>query len=717
MSSEVATQKQITDPGTVMGTVGYMSPEQVRGHEANHCSDIFSFGSVLYEMLSGQRAFRRETLAETMTAILKEEPEELSETTARINPPLEKIVRRCLEKRPERRFHSAHDLAFALEALSSSTSSPRTENLLTAPLPSEKRSKRLPWFIAGLALILAGGAFAFSYFSKESGDSDGAISVRLPVAIPEGVVPNFDVETHSLALSLDGRQLAFVAYSEGQRGIWLRPLNTLDSQRLSGTEGGYSIFWSPDSRHLAFFADGKLKRVEVSSKSLQTVCSLPKGKDASGTWGKDGTILFSEEGSGEVFRVAASGGTASLLVPRTGDWTLRWLHFLPDGRRFLFYRYGEEEQKGGIFAGSLDSNETKQVAPMPFTRPQYVDTGYLLYPREGSLVAQPFDEKALRFTGEPSVVVDRLPYFDKTGWADFSASGNGVLAYMTDFPKTRLVWLDRGGRDIAQIGSPGDFATVRLSPDGQRAALTINDPRLFSGDVWIQDLVRNTRTLFVSGPADDTNPAWSPDGRRLAYFSCCEDSSTLHIKEPGDPGKGQLPLKDQSFVEVLDWSLDGKFVIYGFNGNLWVLPFSDNAKPYALMETQTNETDARFSPDVQWVAFVSEETGRPEVYVTRLDKPGEKWRISNEGGASPRWRRDGKELFYWTKDRRFMSVPITPGPKFEAGPPAQLFKADPASLDYDVALDGQRFLFITSAHGTQSLPFAVVVNWMSDLKR
>ena len=716
ISSEVATQKQITDPGTVMGTVGYMSPEQVRGHEANHCSDIFSFGSVLYEMLSGRRAFHRETMAETMTAILKEEPEELNEKATKVNPALEKIVRRCLEKRPERRFHSAHDLAFALEALSSSSSSSRTETLL-APPPGEPWNKRLPWFIAGLALILAGGALAFLFFGKAAGESDGSISVRLPVAIPEGVLPNFDVETHSLALSPDGRQLAFVAYSEGQRTVWLRPLNTLVSQPLPGTEGAYSIFWSPDSRHLAFFADGKLKRVEVSSKSLQTVCSLPKGRDASGSWGQDGTIIFSEEDSGEIFRVVASGGTASIVVPRTAAGTLRWVHFLPDGRRFLFYRYNEGEQKGGIFSGTVDSAQITQVAPMVFTRPQYVNAGYLLYPREGSLVAQPFDEKALRFTGEPSVVVDRLPYFDKTGWADFSASGNGVLAYMADFPKARLVWLDRGGRDIAQIGSPGDLATVRLSPDGQRAALTINDPRLFTGDLWIQDLTRDTRTLFVSGPADDAYPMWSPDGRQLAYFSCCEDSSTLHIKALGDPGKGQIPLKDQSFVAPFDWSLDGKFIIYGFNGDLRVLPFWDNAKPYALMETQTSESEARFSPDAQWVAFVSEETGRPEVYVTRFDKPGEKWRISNEGGVTPRWRGDGKELFYWTKDRKFMAVPITPGPTFKSGPPTQLFKADPVSLDYDVAVDGQRFLFITSAPGSQPLPFAVVVNWMSDLKR
>lgn len=712
ISSEVATQKQITDPGTVMGTVGYMSPEQVRGYEADHRSDIFSFGSILYEILSGQRAFRRETMAETMTAILKEEPEELSETKTRTNPQLDRIVRRCLEKRPERRFHSAHDLAFALEALSDSSSSGRTEINLALPPAREKWGKRFPWVVAGLALLLAGSALAFSYFRKVS---DDPIQARLPVAMSADVIPSVDVETHNLALSPDGRHLAFVAYSHGQRSIWLRPLNTLSAQPLPETAGAFSIFWSPDSRYLAFFAEGKLKRIEISSKSLQTLCNLTKGGDASGAWGAAGTIVFSEEDSGQIFRVPAAGGTPSVLVSRATGNTQRWVSFLPDGRRFLFYKAPEVgDQSAGLFAGAIDSDQIKQVAPMPPARAQYVN-GYLLYPREGSLVAQPFDERTLSLSGEPFVVIERLPYFDKTGAAEFSASAQGVLAYMTELPKTRLVWLDRGGRELAQVGTPADFGDVRLSPDGQRAALTINDPRLGSGDIWIQDLARDTRTLFVSGPADDADTSWSPDGRRLAYFSCCEDVSTLHLKETGATNTAQVPIKDQYFIPPNDWSRDGKFIIYGFNGDLWVLPVSENAKPYVLMQTQTFENDARFSPDGKWVAFVSEETGRHEVYLTRFDKPGEKWRISSEGGQSPRWRNDGKELFYWTTDRKLMAVPIKLGDSFDAGSPTELFKADPLSRNYDVVADGQRFLLIASAPGTQSLPFAVVFNWMADL--
>ena len=283
----------------------------------------------------------------------------------------------------------------------------------------------------------------------------------------------------------------------------------------------------------------------------------------------------------------------------------------------------------------LTPQQIRQVAQMEPTRAQYVKGGYLLYPRDGSLLAHPFDEKNLRFTGEPTVIVERLPYFDKTGWADFSASENGVLAYMTEFPKNRLVWLDRTGREIAQVSAPDYYAQLRLSPDGQKAALMIPDPRTGSGDLWILDLARDTRTRFVSGATDDSGPVWSPDGRRLSYFSCCEkeDEPTLHIKDAGDTGKGQLPIKDQRFIAPQDWSQDGRFIIYEKDqSELWVLPLVGDVKPYAFIQTQSSDPNARFSPDGRWVAFVSEEAGRPEVYVTRFDKPGEKWRISIDGG-------------------------------------------------------------------------------------
>ena len=711
--TDIATRKVHTDPGTVMGSVGYMSPEQVRGRQVDHRSDIFSFGTVLYEMLSGQRAFRGESAVETLNAILKDEPRELTTTNGNITLPMERVVWHCLEKTTERRFQSATDVAFALESLSGVSSGFTQTTIPSTPVP-ETNHERLIWIGAVALLFVVAMALAVIGLRRTPTDVN---AVRFPIVIPEGSIPYADVETHNMSVSPEGRYLAFVAFSAGQRVLWVRPLGALTAQALPGTEGAYSVFWSPDSRNLAFFADGKLKRIEVSGKSLQTVCSLPVAGDASGTWGSEGTILFSEDWDGNIYRVPATSGTPSLLVENKSRSARRWIHFLPDGRRFLFYKYHENQNNAGIYAGSLDSSEIRQVAPMPPTRAQYVTGGYLLYPRDGSLVARPFDEKNLRFAGEPTVVVERLPYFDKTGWADFSASENGVLAYMTEFPKTRLVWLDRTGRETGQIGAPGDYLQLRLSPDGQKAALRINDPRTISGDLWIQDLMRDTRTRFVSGATDDSDPAWSPDGR-LTYFSCCEDESTLHIKDSGDTGKGQLPIKDQRFISPQDWSRDGRFIIYQKDqSELWVLPLSGNGKPYAFIQTQSSDPSARFSPDGQWVAFVSEETGRQEVYVTRFEKPGEKWRISTEGGNLPRWRRDGRELFYLMTDGRVMAVLIKPGTEFDAGSPTPLFKADPLSRDYDVTADAQRFLFIASAPGTQLLPFAVALNWTTELNR
>ena len=712
--TDIATRKVQTNPGTVMGTVGYMSPEQVRGRAVDHRSDIFSFGAVLYEMLSGKRAFHGDSAVETLNAILKEEPPELTKSNPNIAPALERVIWHCLEKSPERRFQSARDVAFALENVPTTSSGSTRTAIEGAPLHA-KNWERLIWTAAvALLLVIVISLAAIGL----RGTPTVVNAVRFPIVIPEGSVPYADVETHNISVSPDGRYLAFVAFSAGQRVLWVRPLGGLTAQALPGTEGAYSVFWSPDSRDLAFFADGKLKRIEVSGKSLQTVCSLPVAGDASGTWGSEGTIAFSEDGDGNIYRVPATGGTLSLLVENKSRSARRWIHFLPDGRRFLFYKYHEDQNNQGIYTGSLDSSQIRQVAPMPPTRAQYVKGGYLIYPRDGSLVAHSFDEKNLRFTGEPTVVVERLPFFDKTGWADFSASESGVLAYMTEFPKTRLVWLDRTGREIGQIGAPGDYSQLRLSPDGQKAALRINDPRTISSDLWIQDLARDTRTRFVSGATDDSDPAWSPDGRRLTYFSCCEDDSTLHIKDSGDTGKGQLPIKDQRFISPQDWSQDGRFIIYEKDqSELWVLPLSGDGKPYAFVQSQSSDAGARFSPDGRWVAFVSEETGRQEVYVTRFDKPGEKWRISTDGGNLPRWRRDGRELFYLMTGGKVMAVQVKPGAEFVAGPPMPLFKADPLSADYDVTADGQRFLFIASAPGTQLLPFAVVLNWMADLKR
>ena len=713
--SEIDTRKQITDPGTVMGTVAYMSPEQVRGQPADHRSDIFSFGSILYEMLSGRRAFRRDTMAETMTAILKEEPPDVSESNPKINPALERIVRRCLEKQPARRFQTATDLAFALESVSGSHAS----NSFPAAASGAGNDSRhlLAWAttaVFALALI-ASIAIGFTYLKHSNGQ---AISGRFPISMPAGAYPVADMEEHNLAISPNGQYLAFVAYVQGKRTLWVRPIGSLAAQELPGTDDAYSVFWSPDSKFIAFFADSKLLRVEPSGKSLQSVCNLPSHGDSSGTWGSAGTIVFSQDAGGKVYRVPANGGTPSLLFADESGRALRWVQFLSDGRRFIFCkRTNREQTAAAVYAGSIDSAETKQIEPMPPTRAVFTKGGYLLYARDQTLVAQAFDEKNLRLTGEPVVIVEHIPHHEKSGWCEFSASDNSELAYMTEFPQTRLAWFDRGGREIGQVGAPGNYNAVRLAPDGQRAALDISGERSFSDDLWIEDLTRGTRTPFASGTDDEGEPVWSPDGKQLAYFSCCDDVSALHMKNVSDTGKGEMPIKDQWFITPQDWSRDGRYFIYGWQGNIWVLPMSGEAKPYLLIKTPFTESDSRLSSDGRWLAFVSNETGRDEVYVTRFDHPDEKWHVSTDGGSDPRWGREGQELFYLSPDKHLMLVPIKPGDKFDAGVPRELFKADPQTSGYDVAADGQRFLFVVTAPGAQLFPFAVITNWMAELKQ
>ncbi|HEX9425806.1 MAG TPA: protein kinase, partial [Pyrinomonadaceae bacterium] len=728
--TDIPTRRVDTEPGVLMGTVGYMSPEQVRGRILDQGSDIFSFGAVLYEMLSGRRAFRGESALDTMSAILKDDPPDLSHVDNNISPALDRLVSHCLEKNPQERFHSARDLGFALEAVSG-TSGQTVTSVTPLRVPSKNR-ERLVWIAITAALLLTTLVAVFFPFLRQT--QTRAHAVRFNVILPEKASFYSDVETHNLALSPDGRRLAFIAAKDASRFLWLYSLDELSPQPIPGTEGAYSPFWSPDNRYIAFFSQGKLKSLDISGLSVQTLCSLSGEIDTVGTWG-EGVILFSdqfneatpssitsaEKSSAAIYSVPATGGTPTLLTKST-KFKTTWVHFLPDGKRFLFYGRGDQPDTNGIYAASLDSPDGSLVFKIGYTRVEYAPPGYLLYAREGSLLAQPFDEKNLRVTGEPLTVVTRMPYFDKTGWAEFSASKNSVLAYASNLSISRLVWFDRNGREVGQVGVPSKYYALRLSPDGQQVALAVSDERTGTSDIWIHDLAHETRTRFAFGPTDDAEAVWSPDGRRLAFFSCCEGPSTLYIKELNDTGKGQSPLP-AGFRGPSDWSADGKFILYDeneptTNRDIWVLPIDSQQKPYPLFQTQFNESFAQFSPDGRWVAYLSNETGNDELYVARFDNPRERRRISTAGAAQPRWRRDGKELFYLAADKRLMAVPVKAGDTFETGEAVSLFKADSiVENSYDVSLEGQRFLVNVAERRTESMPFTVVLNWTSDLKR
>ena len=726
LETDVLTKPLNTKPGVILGTTGYMSPEQVRGQRVDHRSDIFAFGAVLYEMLSGRRAFKGETAVETLNAILKEDPSDLCTVTGEIDLALERIVRHCLEKSPDERFQSARDLTFALESLlSSSTSVP--------PGLTMKRSrvrKHLPW-IAAVLLLLTSIVFAALFVRR---GTTQASAVRFLVYPPnKGIFPS--QSGMPSAISPDGQWLAMIVLTEGRTQLFVRSLDSTVPHLLVGTEDAQNPFWSPDSRSIGFFAAGTVKRVEVTGGFPQTICMAAVPKDiANGTWGRDGTILFTgagnKRGSLSILRVPAAGGEPALVTePNSNRNYYFWPQFLPDGRHFLLLSFvvgtpNEHEAKdreSEILIGSLDSKETKFLLQAE-SRAVYAPPGYLLYVREGILLAHPFDAGKLTLTGEPFKVAESLLYFAPIGLADFSVSDNGVLAYEAATTSSTLVWYNRDGAQVGTVGTAADYNFPRLSPDGRQLAVSIREQRTGTTDVWTFDLSTGMQSRFTFDPGAEDSPVWSKDGRQIAFAADKRAPPYVHVKGLDDAGGGE-PVTEPGLVQIpLDWTQteEGQFIMFLEVGiaetgeDLMLLPLFGDHKPQPFLNTQFNESDARFSPSGKWVAYVSNESGRNEVYVRALKGSGEKWQISTGGGSSPRWRQE-KELFYMAADGRLMVVPLKTGTSFAHGAPTPLFHTDSPFVEYDVAPDGTRLLVKSTAN--QSIPVIVVMNWLAALNR
>jgi Tol biopolymer transport system component len=720
--ADAVTQPYVTRPGLLFGTPGYMSPEQIDGRPPDHRADIFSFGVVLYEMLAGRRAFEGESTIDTLNAIRKEEPPELSQVNESVPPGIERIVRRCLEKRPERRFQSASDLAFALEALSATTR-PVTQPAAATRPAGRFRREHVGWLLAG-ALLLASLALLAAYARRAPAPRTAA---RFLVQPPEKATFVASDLPYPVAVSPDGRVLALVISSEGRTGIWLRALDSLDATPLDNTDGAQNPFWSPDGRFIAFFAGGKLKKIPSAGGVPTVVCDAPPYGNT-GAWGPDDTILFTQNVAAEgIQRVPAAGGEVkSLTKPdrARGEVYHFWPEFLPDGRRFLFLAGATRKENSALYVGSLDGGEPQRLTQAN-SRAAYAPPGLLLYVREGTLLAQPFDAGSLRFTDEPFTAAERVGNFSATGDTYFSASANGeVLAFLPAWSPTRLVWLDRNCAEVGTVGEPNSYRFPRLSPDGQKLAVNVRELKDGTGDIWIYDLARSTFTRFTFDTGLENGPVWSPDGRRIAYS---------HDTDGGPPNLYQKALGGAEAEFLIpsgdgpqlphDWGPDGRLLIYErfsskTRADLLVLPMTGERKPFAFAQTPFNETQARFSPDGRWVAYASNETGRAEVYVRRLDG-GDRVQVSNGGGRFPRWRRDGREMFYLSTgpEKAVMSVPVKAGETFEPGEPSTLCKATPMqTLDFDVSPDGRRFLVNTTA-GVPPTPLTVATGWAENLKR
>jgi serine/threonine protein kinase len=701
-----------TEPGIILGTVGYMAPEQVRGEPADHRADIFALGCVLFEMHTGQRAFKRDSPIETMTAILREDPFEPARTAGAVpKSALSRIIDRCLKKIPARRFQSAADLAFALESVDDVPA--------VAPKASGIRRALAP--VVVLAAAAAGAAAALLWVPR---DLASAEPVEFEVRVPEDLHFSSitDVSLPQIALSPDGRSLAFVGSDvKGSTLIWIRRLSSPTSVPVAGTDNASLPFWAPDSRQLGFFAEGKIKRVDPGSGAVQVIAEA-RGDPRGGTWGSDGTIVFAPGNVAGLYRVSAAGGTPSVVVPldqARGESGHRWPHMLPDGRHFLFTSRAVPEHLG-VYVASLDSPERTRLLPDP-TNAAYDPAGYLLFVRGATLVAQRFDPERLQLIGEPVPVVDRIGYSVSFQAGSFSISQTRAIAHGVAGARGILTWFDRRGAQLGTVGETAEYLHPRLSPDGRQIAVARFDAAN-AGDIWLTDAIRGTATRFTFDTSNERFPVWSPDGSRVAFANPGKQTmSDIYVKSTRVTSAPELLIGSNATKFPTDWSRDGRWIVYnGLSGpNLWDLLLLDPAsnQSQVLLSTTFNELGGQFSPDSKWIAYTSDESGAFEVYVQPFPLTGDRWRISEAGGMQPRWRADGRELFFVSADRKLMSVSLDMREGFKAAAATPLFDINVPSVapayanDYSVSPDGMRFLVNKRLAGMSVPPIRVILNW------
>jgi Tol biopolymer transport system component len=623
-------------------------------------------------------------------------------------PALDRVVKTCLSKDPEDRFQTAHDVRLQLQWIAEGGS----QAGLPAPVAARRRSReRLAWTIAGAALLVA-LALGIGFVRRAPAPRR---TVRFEIPMPEGIAT-----IDAPRISPDGRYLAFNATdSAGKTRIWVRALSALTAHPLDGTEGATRPFWSSDSRFLGFVAEGKLKKIEVSGGPAQKICDAPTGSD--GSWSPEGVILYDGTGADPIHRVSAAGGTPVAAVkpdPGRKETTVAWPEFLPDGRHFLYMATGQKPEDNEYRVGSLDSAETKSLAPAQ-TLVSYAPPGYLLFVRDRTLVAQPFNAKTLRTTGEPVPLAERVGT-DAVGLARFSVSRDGTLVYRTGESGNRIVWMDRTGRESEAVGDPGDHANLAFSPGGDRLAFEFADPRSGGRDLWVRDLKRDVSSRFTFGGSDSFCPLWSPDGRTIVFTR----DQDLFEKTADGQGEEKLLLKSDEFKVACDWSRDGRTIVFmtrsgGTGWDIWQLPMSGDRKPIPFLNTKFSEVVPVLSPDGRLLAYGSNESGRFEVYIQSFPGPGGKWQISTAGGGEPRWRADGKELYYRAPDQKLMAVEIKTAGGFAAGVPQPLFAARFVSglmrSRYLPAADGRRFLLMTMLGREALTPTTVVLNWAGTL--
>ena len=741
------TRRASTEPGVVMGTAGYMSPEQLRGQAVDARSDIFSLGAVLYELLAGARAFRGETSVDVATAILKEDPADLP-ADRHVPPALSRIVDRCLEKNPAARFQSAGDLAFALESLSASSGSTVAVSA-TAAAPR----RTMPWLAAAAAGLAIGAAATYGAVRFLAPAAPGPEAIAFPLTIPDGVALVAGGPSGSspapIAVSPDGRHLAFLGSGPNNvRMIWIRSRSAVAARMIAGTDGALSPFWSPDSRQIAFYVPGgtgKLKRVDISGGVPVEICDVRNM--LGGSWSAQGVIIFGVNSAGiGIQRVSATGGTPTAVTSVVqGEGIHSRPVFLPDGRHFVFRVLTGAQARGWVYLASLDSPDRKQLVETESSNTAY-SAGHLLYLRGTALMAHPFDAAGMAFAGDAYPLVQGVQAFGAVPTGVFTASADGVLAYQpgSSTVGSELRWFTRSGTRQERVGEVGLNSDVRMSRDGAFVAYSRRNETIDgTSDIWIVNNATGLSSRFTFDNGTELSAVFSPDGSQVAFNSNRKGHLDLYQKAADGSGAEVELLADESDKFPSDWSRDGKHLLYvrtpaaltaaiagrastapaasSVSGRqqLWVLPVQGDRKPFPLMPDETTaQTPGSFSPDGRFVVFAGNDGQGPEIFVAPVPSTGTKWQISTDGGSMPRWSQDGKEIFFM----RTGSGTELKAARVDASGPAvkvlnvrTLFPVTIAAIRsaYAPSPDGQRFLVNTPA-GTDPRPAAppvIVIDW------
>jgi eukaryotic-like serine/threonine-protein kinase len=691
-----------TEAGIIVGTAGYMSPEQARGKPVDKRTDIWAFGVVLYEMLTGEKMFEGETVSDTLAQILMKEPD-LSHVPENVR----RLLSRCLQKEPTKRLRDIGDVRYLLDE----------EAQHEFPITKQRFAVGLRLMLAAAAIILATalGLTSYRHFTEDTGHPN---ALKLSLLLPERATLN---DGSVPALSPDGRWLAIAAIVNGRQALWVRELNGLSARLLAGTDGASYPFWSPDSRWIGFFTiAGKLKKIDVVRGPAITICDAPAGRG--GTWNQSDVIVYAINGPG-LFRVSATGGTpvqVSRANMEPGEAGHRGPWFLPDGRHFIYTARAPDSEDARVYVAdveSVDHMKERRAVLSADSNAIYAPPGYLLFVRDRTLMAQAFNAASFQTIGDAVPLGDGVDYHGTSTYA-FSASNTGVIAYLSGARNAQLNWFDPAGQPLGTVGQPGEVRWAAISPEGNTIAYDRLDAQTSFYDIWLHDLTTHADSRLTFGPFSNQFPVWSPDGNHVAFSSTVPNNISIYEKAITNAGDKEALDNDGSrnFKRVSDWSRDYLIEVRN-TSDIWLLPMKREKKSFAYIDTDFTETDPVLSPNGQWLAYSSDASKRSEIYVETFPMRSAKWQVSPNGGSLPRWSRDGKELYFIALDRKLMVVEIDGGPKLVHGTPKPLFETRlPTNGRYDVSRDG-RFLIPTQIESTGSVPLTVIVNWPAAIKK